>query len=62
MPHLSDRLPRVAEGAEDNKPLPVMSFDVSRAKTVLGMDHFIDWTTTAEDTAQSLLEVMESWA
>lgn len=61
MPELADRLPKVAEGAEDKKPLVAPTVDTSRAKTVLGLDVYIDWRKTAEDTAKSLLDLERSW-
>lgn len=61
MPELADRLPKVAEGAESKEPLIAPSVDTARVKAVLGIDEFIDWRKTAEDTVKSLLEVEKSW-
>ena len=62
MPELSDRLPRVAEGAESKEPLVAPTVDTTRAKAVLGIEEFIDWRKTAEDTTRCLLDIEKRWA
>lgn len=61
MPELADRLPTLAEGANEKPPLPVITGDVSRTEEVLGLGEYIDWRKTAEDTVESILEVEKSW-
>lgn len=61
MPELEHRLPKIADGAAERDPLPVMSFDVSRTEEVLGLGEYIDWRKTAEDTAKCILEIEKSW-
>lgn len=61
MPEIADRLPKVAEGAESSKSIPCPTVDTARARNVLGLDRFIDWRTTAEDTVRSLLAIEKEW-
>lgn len=61
MPELSDRLPTIAEGAEEKPSLPIITGDVTRTKEVLGLEEYIDWKKTVEDTVKSILEVEKSW-
>lgn len=61
MPEIADRLPKVAEGAEFSDPIPSLSVDTTRTKDVLGLDRFIDWRMTAEDTVRSLLAIEKEW-
>lgn len=61
MPELASRLPKVAPEAEFSESQPSPSVDTSRAKAILGLDQYISWQKTAEDTARSLLEVERSW-
>jgi len=57
-PELKPRLPYTSEA----KTTPLATLDTSRAKIVLGLDTYIDWKKTVEDTADSIVEVEKSWA
>lgn len=61
MPEIADRFPKVAKGAEFSDPIPCPTVDTTRAKNILGLDRFIDWRTTAEDTVRSLLAIEKKW-
>ena len=63
MPELRDRLPTVAEGAEEKPHLKAMTGSMKRAEELLGMkaEGMMDWRKMAEDTVKCILEVEKEW-
>lgn len=57
-PEVKSRLPDASEA----QTMIVASTDTSRARDVLGLDTYIDWKKTVEDTLDTLLAVEKSWA
>lgn len=56
-PELRDRLP----DPSDARKLSTSIMDVTRTREVLGLDTYIDWRKTVEDTVNSLMSIEKSW-
>ncbi|KLO12866.1 NAD(P)-binding protein [Schizopora paradoxa] len=56
-PELRERLPNPSEA----RKLVTTTMDVARAREVLGLDSYVDWRKTVEDSVDSLLTVEQSW-
>lgn len=56
-PELKGRLPDTSEAQR----MTVASTDTSRSRDVLGLDPYIDWKKTVEDTVDSLLALEKVW-
>jgi len=58
-PELRGRLPDPSEARKVLEEASTM--DVSRAREVLGLDEYIDWRKTVEDSVDSLLGIEGGW-
>ncbi len=56
-PELRERLPDPSEA----KKLEASTMDVSRTREVLGLDKYMDWRKTVEDSVDSFLSIERSW-
>ncbi|KLO12865.1 NAD(P)-binding protein [Schizopora paradoxa] len=56
-PELRERLPDPSEA----RKLGTSTMDVTRTREVLGLDSYIDWRKTVEDSVDSLLSIEQSW-
>ena len=54
--------PRLSDPSAAQKPDAVCKVDCSLATEVLGLDEYINWKKTLEDSVDSLLQVEGDWA
>lgn len=59
-PTLRERLPSLAD-AQDFEPSSLSKIDTTKAKKELGMDDYIPWEKTLDDTVASLLALEDFW-
>jgi nucleoside-diphosphate-sugar epimerase len=58
-PRLAGRLPDPSTG---NSKAREVVMDTTRAKDILGMESFKDWQSLLDETVDSLLHMLETWA
>lgn len=58
-PELKNRLPKLEDAPKLSGA--VSTTDSTRAKEVLGLEEYVDWEATIDETIEALLEVEKTW-